>query len=224
MVFGAGLLLLAWLAGSATGVLGILGLSGVVLGVGIGARRLLLRRDELVREAREDLKKESARSHRAHLRQLHRRLRRDRDPRTGQYLAELRRLYDRLQRAGLMGSRAASPVLPEVRTKAEELYRSCVTSMERAVQLWETSQEMATDQAKQQALTSREMLLEEVGKSVRHLGATVDHLQTAGLGRGDEGESLARMREELDQGLEIARRVEQRMAELTRDASGTMRE
>lgn len=224
ILVGSGFLGFAWLIGAPTGLPGILGMVGILSGLGIAAAKLLFGRDELVRQAEEDLRNESARDHRSYLRRLHRRLRSDKDSRTGQYLAELRRLYDRLQEAGLMGSKTSNLVLPEVRNKAEQIYRSCLSCLEQSLELWQAAQEMATDAAKEQLLASREKLLEELGESVRHLGATVDHLQAAGLRQSDESESLSHMREELEQGLEVARRVERRMAELTRQPSDTLSE
>ena len=196
------------------GFLGFLGLSGILAGVGIAVTRSILGWDELTRRAFDELQGESDQSQAQIIDGLEQALRADHDPRTTQSAQELRRLYRRLERAGVMGDNIDSLLLPEIKNKAEQLYQSCLDSLGRTLELWQAAQEMATPEARKQVLAQREALIGEVDKSVHHLGKTLDHLQTSMLKRDRQDEDLARMREELEMGLQVAQRVEQRIDQL----------
>lgn len=213
---GLAALSVALVFGSPTGGLAITGMAFLLLGLaGLGSQ-YLFRGEQLAREAADDLRQQDERQHFERLRGLHRQLRLDRDPRTGTFIQEMRRLYQRLEQACLLDTSRAGDVLPEVRDKAEELYRSCLASLERSLELSVAAQQMATAEARQQVLDARERLLAEIETSIRHLDATLDHLQTAQLRRDDREQSLSQMRTELDMGLAVARRVEARVGELER--------
>jgi hypothetical protein len=211
---GAASLLAGLALGQPRGFLAFMGVSGILLGVGMALTRWLYGLEDIAREALEDLDSETEEGHRAYLNRLETQLRADGDPRTDRSLMQLRRLRDRMTRAGLANDDLSSAYVPEIRERAEQLYHSCLASLERTVELWRAAQEMATDKARSLVLDSRESLIEEVAASVRHLGATLDHLQTAELRRDRRDQSLAQMREELEMGLEVARRVEQRVEDL----------
>jgi hypothetical protein len=211
---GAVSLLASLALGEPRGFLAFMGMSGILLGVGMALTRWLYGLEDLAREALDDLDGETEESHRAYLNQLETRLRADGDPRTDRSLTELRNLRDRMTGAGLTDESLSSAFVPEIREKAEQLYHSCLASLERTLELWRAAQEMATEKARTLVLDSRESLLGEVAASIRHLGATLDHLRTAELRRDRGDQSLARMREELEMGLEVARRVDQRVGEL----------
>ena len=85
---------------------------------------------------------------------------------------------------------------------------------------------MATDRAKHEMLDSRDDLLEQVETSIGHLESTLDNLQTVQIQRTDEelSDRNARLRQELDQGLEVARAVEKRMEDLERQLRDVERE
>ena len=104
-------------------------------------------------------------------------------------------------------------ILPEVKEKTGQLYRSCLASLERSLVLRDAALEMMTESARRNLFKSREALIGEVGTTIRHLAATLDFLQTAKLEKDDDLHR-ARMWEELDFGLEVARRVEDRMNDL----------
>jgi predicted nuclease with TOPRIM domain len=123
--------------------------------------------------------------------------------------------------AGMIGPRADDEPLSDVAADVVELYRACLVSLERSVDLHEAARDMETDPARDELLAQREELLEEIRRSEAHLGATLDRLQAAQLSREDPGDDLARMREELDAGLAVARRVQRRMDELDRALRGS---
>lgn len=217
---GVGLLLIGFLSGNPTGYLGFLGAASVAFALGTAAFRWLFRRDRLAAASYEELKTEAERNHTLYLHYLWRRLRVDRDPRTKQYLDEIRRLYQRMERAGVLGSRVDTRLMPEVREKTEQLYRSCLAALERTHDYWRATRDMGTEEGRREAAAARDALLDEVGQSINRLNATLDHLQTAALRREDPAEQLASIREELDEGLEVAKRVDERMKELDQSLQG----
>lgn len=220
LVLGAGLLLIAFLSGSLTGYLGLVGATGLVFALGTAAFRGLFRRDRLAAESYEALKTEAERNHTLYLHYLWRRLRLDRDPRTKQCLDQIRGLYQRMQRAGVLGNQVDSRLLPEIREKTEQLYRSCLAALERTHDYWKAAREMGTEEGRGEASAAREALLDEVGRSIDRLNATLDHLQAVALRREDPAEQLASVRAELDEGLEVAKRVDERMKELDQSLQG----
>lgn len=139
-------------------------------------------------------------------------LRSDPDPRALASLDKLKRVRQRLD--GPLRTAPMSPLLAEVRAKAEELYESCVSWLQRAAQQQAAAARMATPEAKQELLRVHGELLGEVAGSVDRLGATVDQIELSVLSQASAGPDLAGIRSELDMGLEVARRVEQRMNEL----------
>ncbi len=202
--------------GHPLGFFGFMGVVGILLGVGMGATRWVLGYDQIARQAFEEVLSETERSHYAFLDGLEKRLHGDGDPRTIASVRDLRKIYRRLERAGMVGEGGSGELLPEIRDHSVELYESCVESLERTLAFWNAAQEMATREAREKLLRSREELLAEIRQSIHHLGATLDHLQTAALQSERPGQELSEMRRELEMGLEVARRVSSRMDQLER--------
>lgn len=220
--------LFAFLSGTAAGApvifWGLIGIGGMALGAAVAGFRWFAGQEKLREQAQLDLSREAEKAERTRLRRLFRSLRRDEDPRTGRYAKDLERLRGRLEQVELADRDVRSGILPEVRRQAEQLYQSCVASLERALDLWQTAQNMATPDARQRLMDTRDQLLDEIGRSIEHLGLTLDRLQVSGLQvDANEDEKLAELREELRVGLEVARRVEGRMQQLDQELQGAGR-
>lgn len=205
----------AWLFGGLAGPAGMIGAGLVVLGLGTAVVRWLFGLEGIRRAVRAAAAQEADRRHRAELVRLYRELRRDKDPRTGECLEKLRKLDERLGEARSSAGDLSGGVLGEVVEKAETLYHSSLASLKRSHHLWSAARAMATPEAKEELLQHREELIGEVAASVGRLETALDQLQAARFRheRGEE-DDLARIRRELATGLEVARRVEERMAEL----------
>ncbi|MFZ5829973.1 MAG: hypothetical protein ACOY3P_07785 [Planctomycetota bacterium] len=214
---GAASLGLALAMGEPQSYLTIVGISGVLLGVASAATRWIFQFDQISQATFDDLQSETERTQYAFLDQLERRLRVDGDARTRKSVADLRKIFRRLERAGMMGENVDQALVPDIREKALQLYQSCLKSLEGTVEYWQAAQEMATEAARDQMLQARESLLTEVSRSIYHLGATLDHLRSASLKRDRQGNEMAQMREELELGLQVAQRVEQRMSQFESD-------
>ena len=216
---GAASFLIGMAMGQPAGYFSFLGITGMLLGLGMAATRLLGGSADEGQGTSEDPHSAPGIASRAYLERLKRRIRDDDDPRTDRLFKDLTRLNERMTRLGVTESSGGSEAVVDIREKAVELYRCCLISLERTLVLHDAAEEMATTEARDRLLAEREQLLGEVGGSVAHLGATLDHLHTLQLKRHQSSEELTRMRQELEMGLEVAQRVEQRMESLQRELS-----
>ncbi len=171
-----------------------------------------------------DLQKRTREVRMREIRELRRSLRSDRDPRTSNMLKRLQRIYDRLlesERAGI------DPVYKEVSVQANRLHQSCMELLRMSLRLWKASREVTTESVRKQLETSRESSINEVQEGIINLERSLDHLQTSELRGGASDEvNAARLRKELDEGLNVARRVENRIRSLDSelgDSSGEHR-
>jgi hypothetical protein len=209
---GTGAAALALLQGELTGMLSFLGIAGLSFAAGAAATQLVLGMSPGARSVREDSVDTARKNHEKYLTDLLGRLRRDRDDRTEEILDRLHRLNDRLQIDGLLDSETG--LAPEIRAKVEHLYRSCLRSLERSWDFWSAAMEMSTREVRQEMLDRREQILTEVQESTAHLETTVDYLRAKQLSRALDEIELTQIRQELDVGLTVARRVEEHMSEL----------
>jgi hypothetical protein len=206
-----------WAAGLAmgepVGFLSFLGFLGVSMGIGTGLTKLVLFTKGMTRCTFQNVWDDQDHTQDSYLDQLDERLAADNDPRTNEYIAELRRQRDRLVNSELINNHAHSKILPEIKSNAEKLFHSCLNSLERSLVFWDAANQMATREARQELLDSREQLLDEIRNSVCLLGMSLDCLHTSAL-RRDDTTDLAQIRQELEMGLEVAQRVEQRMMQI----------
>jgi hypothetical protein len=200
------------------GRLGVVGLVALGFAVFGAAQRWFAAGDDLTERAWRDLQGKARQEHAKYLRELRRALRGDRDLRTSNMLKKLQRIHDRLLMADRWQRDGASEMFGEIRVQANDLYQACLRLLERSLEIWQASRDMATESARQQLRDSREQLVTEVQNSIDHLEQTLDHIQTSQLKQGSQVQADAtRLREELDEGLTVARQVEERMSQLEVD-------
>ena len=185
-----------WFLGSLLGddgrYLVFLGVSGLLFGIAAAVTRWKRHGPQIRQTAAEKFRDESNRNHEQFLNDLDRRVQADDDERTNQHLVMLRQLHRRMRRVGIFDGDLPTMILPEVKEKTEQLYRSCLSSLERSLVLRDAALEMMTESARRKLFRSRESLIGEVGTTIRHLGATLDFLQTSKLEKDDD-RHLARM-------------------------------
>jgi hypothetical protein len=133
---------------------------------------------------------------------------------------QLQELYERMLQLSPAYSRRPTslrPIAQEILDQAAELYNSCLELLQKSLQLWRTARQLSTDTARNQMLESRENLIREIEASIQNLESTLDTLQTSQLQHRElENAENARLRDELRQGLDVAREVQRRMDELER--------
>lgn len=201
----------------------MIGAGGLAIAVAAVVYRSTVGADGIVDQARIDLLNRRQRKHTAYLRELRRKMRRDRDPRTGQLVTKLRTIYGHLEQSAEVAASDYSGVLPQMHEQARELYDSCLKLLEHSFELWDTGRSLADDENRESLAKEREVILGEVQQSVEHLDRTMDELRKASLRRdqpANEGQATAEhahLRDELSQGIETARAVEQRMNDLEQE-------
>lgn len=106
--------------------------------------------------------------------------------------------------------------------KLYRLFNSSAESLERALALHLAAREMVTEEGKQKVADQRKQLVSEVATAVGQTEQAIDRLRAgaAVAGDSDRAESLADLSGDLDRQLEVARKVEARMAELEARARG----
>ena len=212
---GVGVLTAAVGVAAGAGFLIFLGLSGAAFGVGWFATRLLGRTDALGKAVAADVEGERGAAEAGRLDGLARRAEVVGDREVAGHVYQLRQLAGRLDGAEAWGRSASVglEVAVDVLGRSQQLYDSCLASLDRALALRTAAAEMATAEGKSRVLASRQKLLNEVDGGIGRIGLALDRLQAASLTR-DAGGDLPRLRDELDAGLQIARRVEERMGAL----------
>jgi len=105
----------------------------------------------------------------------------------------------------------------DIQQKVKDIYSGSFQSLGRAVELARAQQQMTTPDVRARVHMAREKLVADVGESLRLLERTVDELQASKLDPDAATRSLAQLRGELDQSLELAKRVDQRMRDLESD-------
>lgn len=192
------------------------GAIGVLASVGALATRWLFKRDKLVEKAMKQMQEKLVRDRSAELDGLEQRLQNDDDPRSEQLLRDLRTVYDQLKQPEQWRSAEGKQPPIEIIAKADTLFRSCIVSLERSLTMWETAQQMHTDDLKQEMLDGRQKTLDEVQQSVSQLARTFDQLKALTV-EPDRKSRLSEIRNELDQSLTVARNIEDRMKSFERD-------
>jgi len=185
------------------------GLVGVLGGLGLLATRLIFGLEQITARAHEYQHQQQREEQEDKLDRLRSQLRRDDDPRTQTYLRTLRDLYDGLQEDVASGklTRRAGIVLGQV----DKLFQAAVKHLEHSYHLWKTAKRLSGS-ARQKLNDEREQVIQEVKETVEHLSKAIEQFHSF---RVQENEAeLAKLREELDATMQVARRAEERVAEL----------
>ena len=138
-VLGAASLTLGVLTRGFSGPLVWAGLAAIGIGAAGAAYRWFAAADTLDQQAVVAIGRRAAKEHLDYLKQLRRRLRRDRDPRTGKGLKRLHGTYERLGRFETRVRPGGSRLLIDVALQAKQLYQSCLDLLERSLVLWNAS-------------------------------------------------------------------------------------
>ena len=208
---GVTALLGSWAVGGDT-TMTFVGISGILAGVGVLATRLILGLDGITQRAYDLVLSRQREQQESALQQLRERLVSDHDPRTQACLDELRHLHARMKEKLGNEVAGASSSAYGVMQGVDEIFHACVTQLKQTADLWETARTMRGS-ARQSLLEQRDVLVAEICTTVDHLGRTVEkfHEVTTHKNRKE----LSRLRQELDQSIQVAREVERQTEELT---------
>jgi hypothetical protein len=206
IVAGLSSLMFSWAIGG-DAMANAIGIVGVLGGVGHFASRLVLGLEDMTQRAYDAILDKHQQEQDRALDDLQERLKGDEDDRTETCLRELRRLYEAFRSGCSAGQMAGT--YHQVVSQVEQIFRASVEQLQRSLQLYELSEKLS-GQARMDILDERERVIQEVIETRGHLGRTIEQFQTFAT-RRDQSE-LSRLRDELDETLQVAQKTEQRMA------------
>lgn len=203
-----------WALSLATGLGWFAACAGVLGSAGAYLTRLILDDGRTARTVIEEAERSAQQATQTALDQLDRRLvTSDDDPRPETALRDLRALVRAFDEFAENTGAVNAPAVVEVRSRVRQLFDYSVRSLEQTQQLGDTAKILHLPEARKPLLEQRERIIADVQAGIKQLGDTLATLQRLGTGDSSNRE-LARLRDELDQSLEIASRVETRMNSL----------
>ena len=201
------------LKGSAAVAATLVGLAGLLGSAGTFLTQFILGRDTRVKQLIEASRDKAKRDKRKALDHFHHRLTMDGDERTETAMQDLRSLREAFRELDKIAPDLNRAMIEDIQQRSEELFQQCVSSLEKTLQLWKTAENLASEIARKPILEQREKLVGEVVQTVEHMSRTLASVQGI-TDRSDGDARLHRLRGELDQSLEVAKKVEQRIDSL----------
>ena len=202
---GAAAFAVAAMIDSTSGML--VGGATILVGVGVVATRWILAFEKMTEEARRRVLSREEEKHREEMKQLEASLVLDGDARTETCLRQLCEHYDVFQEKAAGGKLTSSGY--QVTRQVEHLFQACIDQLRRSHELWEQAHGFRGDE-RAAVLDEREGIVSEVASTTEQVVRAVQHFRQMKEQTG--GSDLRLLREELDESLRVARRVEERMA------------
>jgi len=213
-VAGVTVLLGTWALGWRADLGVLMGLAGILGGAGMFASKLFLGAEKYTKQALDELHEESQEEHERELDELGAALLETSDQSDEAALKDLRALaqaFEELNESQSLRLNASSTL--DIMSGVRKLYGQCIESLKQTLKLWLAAAKMNTKAARRPLLQKRVEILQDVNKSIGQLGTILVTMEN--LTEGDEADTqLARIRDELNQNLDVAREVEERMKQL----------
>ncbi len=201
------------LKGSAAVGAALVGLVGLLASAGTFLTKFILGRDDRVRQLVEASRDKAKRDKRKALDHFQHRLTMDGDERTETAMQDLRSLRQAFRELDKIAPDLNRAMIEDIQQRSEELFQQCVSSLEKTLQLWKTAESLTSEIARKPILEQREKRVGDVVQTVGHMSRTLAAVQGI-TDRSDGDARLHRLRGELDQSLEVAKKVEQRIDSL----------
>jgi hypothetical protein len=207
MVIGLTLLLLSAVAGGPLAFLGFLALV-------VGAANFLaqLASGKVSRSVVEKLEQELTEHRERELDELQRQLASDGDPRTHALLGDLRQLVTGFHGSAGWLDDVGVRMNFDLQSRVEELFQTSVKWLRRTLELLELQKKVASNEVREQFRQERERIIGDVSKATVKLGSTLAAVQRLGTA-ADDSQELGGLIRELDEEINIAMTVEQRIRE-----------
>ncbi len=192
-------------------------IAGTLLAAGAFVTRLVADDGRTARRIWSELEANEQKARQAAIDDLDQRLTvADRDPRPETALRDLRALIAALDEIIRQDQGPESVVILEIEAKARQIFEQTLRSLEQTLRLGETAQRLLSPAARAPILAERERVIGDIEAGARQLGGTVAALQRLASGGSSQSE-LARLRDDLDQSLELAATVDARLQALLHD-------
>jgi len=210
-VLGATAFTAVWALSLPSGLGLFAGLAGILGSAGVYLTRLILDNGRTARAVLDEEELGEQQAAQASLDDLDRRLvEADDDPRPETALRDLRALVRAVDDFANRTDGLNAPGVIDVRSRVQQIFDSSIRSLEQTLQLGDTAKKLAMAEARKPLLAQREKIIKDIQACARQLGGTLAALQTLDTGAQSSRE-LTRLRGELDQSLQIASRVEERL-------------
>ena len=191
----------------------LVGFAGTLASAGTFLTKFILGKDDRVKQLVEASRSKAKLDKRKVLDHFHHRLTMDGDERTETAMQDLRSLRQAFRQLDKIAPDLNRAMIEDIQQRSEELFQQCVSSLEKTLQLWKTAESLASETARKPILEQREKLVGDVVQTVEHMSRTLASVQ--GITNRSEGDiRLQRLRGELDQSMEVAKKVEQRVDSL----------
>lgn len=195
------------------------GVAGALASAGTFFTRLLLKSDSIAKDIAGEIESEEHNKQQKALDELDAKLSTaDEDPRPEAALRDLRALLKAFDDLNDRAEGALVHSLVQIRGGVNQLFDQCVHSLKQTDKLWQSARRLQTESARHPMMEQREQIIAEVQSTVKQVSETLTNLQTMNPG-GNPSTELNRLRDELDQSLEVAKNVEIRIQSLLSDAA-----
>ena len=184
----------------------LIGLAGTLASAGTFLTKFILGRDDRIRKLVEASRSKAKLDKRKALDHFHHRLSMDGDERTETAMQDLRSLRQAVRQLDKIAPDLNRAMIEDIQQRSEELFQQCVSSLEKTLQLWKTAESLASETARKPILEQREKLVDDVVQTVEHMSRTLASVQGI-TNRSDGDIRLQRLRGELDQSMEVAKRL-----------------
>jgi hypothetical protein len=210
---GLTLLMASWATGG-NAVFNFGGIAGILGGVGVFATRMIVGLEGLTDRAYQYVLQKQRRQQQQRLAELDAQLSNDDDPRTETCLRSLRELYDAFRQDVQQGKITGASY--DVLDGVDRLFHVCVSNLEHSHDLWQAAGRLSGS-TRDTVLAERDEVIREVQETVDYLRHTMERWHALGVKK--KKSELTQLRTELDESLRVARRTDERIAELEGNAA-----
>lgn len=205
---GVSILLVLWTFSISALFMVVVGCLGLVAGIGSFLTRLFVGDSSAGTKAIADLRREHEQEQIDELDKLDHELRRDKDPRTQQMLRDLRALVRNFKDSS---ENLNTSSLLDITIGVEQLFEEGVKMLHKSLDFYRTALGISGKSTRETILQQREEVLKDVKKSIDQLGKLLTDIQKMDV---EDHSQQEKIRQELRDSFEIAKRVREQMADL----------
>jgi len=211
VLVGASLLLGLWTFSINSVLAAVIGVGALVAGVGSFFTRLFVGDSSAASKAIADLRREHEQAQIDELDELDAELSKDRDPRTQKMLRDLRALVKTFKDSSYDDNLNTSSLM-DITAGVEDLFGEGVKMLRKSLEFYRTARDIHDQSTRETILARREEVLDDVQKSIDQLGTLLTDIQKMDVADDSQQE---RIRQELQDNFDVAKRVRERMTDLT---------
>ncbi|MBN1974242.1 MAG: hypothetical protein JW787_11420 [Sedimentisphaerales bacterium] len=186
---------------------------GLGFGFGVLFQRLIIGSEKIARRAQQEVEEEEREAREARLDKLDKELRRTPGKQDEEALRELRFLVDKFSKSDLWRKNLDMVTANNLLSTIDEIFDQCISSLNHTIELYKLSQEAPSERISRNIMEKRDSIIIGVQKGAAKLNETLCEVQDIG-GTGNQGDKLSILSRELNDQLDIARRVKERLDDL----------